>query len=181
MRFLFSLGSLLDRLCIVAGAFLGSQIPQFMQQYSQRLAGHVAELQQLLDQLQKTASLSHKNLDQYIHKFLSSSDPDFAFQGQFMQGIVHRWEDLNMALVHLSQSSPWMRPFVFLKDLQPDIAQSTLRTFQPGINLNLEGLCYAGIGIFLGWLFFKCISKGVSMLWGGLRRSLPIGRQTGLS
>ena len=43
-------------------AFAGSQIPQFMQQYSQRLAGHVAELQQLIDQLRSVAAHSNKSL-----------------------------------------------------------------------------------------------------------------------
>ena len=165
MRLLFSIGSILDRLCIVAGAFLGSQIPQFMHQYSQRLAGHVAELHQLLDQLRQAASLSNKSLEQYIYKFMSSSDPDFAHQGQFMQGIVQRWEELNHALLHLTQSSVWARPFVFVKDLQPDIAQSTLAVFQPGIALNVEGLCYAGFGAVLGWLLVQAASKLLAAPW----------------
>jgi hypothetical protein len=165
MRLLPSVGSLFDRLCIIAGAFLGSQIPQFMLQYSQRLAGHVAELQKLLNQLRQAASLSHKTLDQYILKFMASTDPDFAHQGQFMQGIVQRWDALNNALVHLNESSVWVRPFAFVKDIQPDIAQSTLASFQPGINFSLEGLCYAGLGLFLGWLFFQLISKSFASIW----------------
>ena len=181
MRLLLSLGSILDRLCIVAGAFFGSQIPQFMQQYSQRLAGHVSELQKLIDQLRQAASLSHKTLDQYILKFLSSADPDFAHQGQFMQGIVHRWEELNQALVHLSQSSAWQRPLIFFKDLQLDIAQSTLAAFQPGINLNLEGMCYAGLGVFLGWLFYQFVSKGLASIWNVWKKkgALPAAKQNG--
>lgn len=173
MRFLFSFGKIIDRLCIVAGAFLGSQIPQFMQQYTQRLAGHVAELHHLLEQLRKTASNSQKSLDQYVQKFVSSPDADFASQGAFMQGILQRWDELNQALVQLSQSPAWTRPFVFFKELQPDIAQSTFATFQPGINLNLEGLCYAGIGILIGWAFFQLISKCFSAFWSFLKNLSP--------
>lgn len=159
MKLLFSFGSIIDRLCIVAGAFFGSQIPQFIQQYSQRLAGHVTELHQLVDQLRKTASLSNKSLDQYIQKFLSSSDPDFVHQGHFMQGIVYRYEELNLAFLNLSQSTAWARPLNFIKGLKTDIAGSTFDSFQPGLNLNIEGLCYAGIGVIFGWAFYRIVLK----------------------
>lgn len=169
MKIFPSLGTVIDRLCIVAGAFLGSQIPQFMQQYASRLSGHVAELQLLIDQLRKVAAHSNKSLEEYIQKFLSSSDGDFAYQGKFMQGMVVRWEELNNALTHLAQSSAWTRPLVFVKDLQSDIAHSTLTSFQPGINLSLEGLCYAGIGCLLGWAFYQLISKGFKFAYGWIR------------
>ena len=170
MRVLGFITSLLDRLCVVLGAFVGSQIPEFFQQYTQRLAGHVDELGHLLDHLRHLAASSNKTLEQYIQKFLSSSDPDFAGQGELMQGLTVRWEELHQALHHLTYSSIWMRPYVFIKDLQSDIFHSTLASFQPGFNLTLEGLGYAGLGIFVGLALYqaiyKCISKGYSIAHG---------------
>lgn len=164
-------GSLLDRLFIVAGAFIGSQIPQFMQQYTQRLAGNVEALQKLIGQLNHMASLSQKTLEKYIQKFKISEDPDFVQQGDFMQGILNRWEELHEALVHLNQSSIWVRPYYFLKDLQADIAHSTISSFHPGLSLTLEGLCYAGIGMILGWIFYQILSKIIIF---GYTRALAI-------
>ncbi len=175
MGLLNSIGNLLDRLCVVAGAFMGSQIPEFMQQYTQRLSGHVAELQRLLYQMRQVASYSNKNLEQYIEKFISSSDPDFARQGEFMQGILFRWEELNQTLVHLTQSSMWVRPYVFLKELQSDIAHATFANFQPGLNLSIEGLCYAGIGILLGWAFYQIISQCIGL---GYSRAMAVFKQS---
>lgn len=181
MRIIPSLGSIVDRLCIVAGAFAGSQIPQFMQQYSQRLAGHVSELQQLIDQLRTVAAHSNKSLEEYIQKFLASTDADFAHQGHFMQGMVARWEELNGALLHLMQSSAWTRPLVFMKDLQSDIAHSTFASFQPGINLSVEGLCYAGIGSLMGWAIYQLISKLLKIVYentvGVLKQRLHIQKK----
>jgi len=159
MKIFSFFGSLLDRLCVVAGAFVGSQIPQFMQQYTQRLAGHVEALQKLIGQLRQIASLSNRSLEQYIQKFKDSSDPDFIHQADFMQGIISRWEELQQALNHLTQSSAWLRPYYFLKDLQPDIAHSTFASYQPGFLLTIEGLCYAGTGMILGWAFYQIVSK----------------------
>lgn len=161
MKVFSFIGNLFDRLCVVAGAFIGSQIPQFMQQYTQRLAGHVEALQKLINQLRHMSSFSNKTLEQYIQKFKDSPDPDFVRQGDFMQGILTRWAELQQALDHLTQSSMWWRPYYFLKDLQPDIAHSTLASFQPGFNLTIEGLCYAGTGMILGWVFYQITTKGL--------------------
>lgn len=175
MKIFFLIGSLLDRLCIAAGALIGSQIPQFMQQYTQRLAGHIEALQKLVDQLRQIATFSHKTLEQYIQKFRDSSDSDFIYQGDFMQGILTRWQDLHQVLDHLTQSSMWLRPYYFLKDFQPDIAHSTLISFQPGLNLTLEGLCYAGAGMIAGWACYQMISKCVAF---GYTRALAIFKQS---
>jgi hypothetical protein len=165
------ISSVLDRLCVIVGAFVGSQIPQFMQQYSQRLAGHVDELQHLLDNLRQLAAHSDKTLEQYIQKFVTNADPDFARQGHFMQHLMGRWQELEHALYHLTHSSIWARPYVFLKELQADIAQATLFSFQPGISLNLEGLCYAGGGVLIGLAFYHLVEKGATT---GFSRAMAI-------
>jgi hypothetical protein len=171
MKILPSIGSLMDRLFVVAGAFLGSQIPEFLHQYTQRLSGHVGELQRLLNQMRQVASYSNKTLEQYIHKFITSPDPDFARQGEFMHGMASRFEELNLALNHLTQTSMWLRPYTFLKEVQYDIAHATLASFQPGINLNYEGLCYAGAGILIGWAFYQMVSKCIRL---GCSRAVAI-------
>ena len=175
MKLLPSFGSLLDRLCVVAGAFVGSQIPEFMQQYTQRLSGHVDELHRLLNQMRQVAAYSNKSLEQYIDKFVSNSDPDFTHQGEFMQGMLSRWEELHQALFHITNSSLWARPYVFLKEFQYDIAHSTINSFQPGINLSVEGLCYAGGGILIGWAFYQVMSKCIIC---GFSRTATIFKQS---
>lgn len=176
MKILPSLDSLLDRLCVVAGAFLGSQIPTFMQQYAQRLAGHVDELQHLLNQLRQVASYSNKTLEQYIYKFISNSDPDFAYQGEFMQKTLLRWQELYQTLDHLTHASIWMRPYVFLRDFQYEIAQSTAVSFQAGVNLSVEGLCYAAAGGLITWLCYQilstCINHGYSRAMANFKQSV---------
>ena len=165
------LGSLIDRLFVVLGAFIGSQIPEFMNQYTQRLAGHVNELNRLVDNLQKIAGFSDKSLDQYIHKFITSTDPDFSRQGEFMQGVVTRWHELTFSLQALRESTMWNRPYVFISHLNADIANSTLRAFSPGFTLTIEGLCYAGAGLLIGYLFYQSISK---LLQVGSTRALAL-------
>lgn len=159
MKIFSFVGGLVDRLCIVAGAFIGTQLPQFMQQYTQRLAGHAEALQKLIAQMRQIASLSHRTLEQYIQKFQDSGDPDFVLQGQFMQGILQRWQDLQHTLDHLVQSPLWLRPYYFFKEIHTEIFHSTFSSFQLGFNFTVESLCYAGAGMIMGWLIYRIISK----------------------
>ncbi|MFI0434557.1 MAG: DUF2937 family protein [Parachlamydiaceae bacterium] len=157
MKIFSLIGNLFDRLFVVAGACIGSQIPQFMHQYIERLAGHVDALKKLINQLDQIAAGSNKHLDQYIQKFKESIDIDFNRQGDFLQGIVDRWQELNKTLEQMTQSPFWQRPYYFFKDFQADIAHSTFDSFQPGFNLTIEGGCYALVGMLIGWSFYQTI------------------------
>jgi hypothetical protein len=176
MKFLQFFYQLLDRFFVVFGAFLGSQVPQFLQQYTQRLGGHVAELNYQIEGLKKIASISGKTLDQYIHKFMLNSDPDFVRQGEFIDGMVIRWQELNQALSRLIQASIWERPFVFLKEMDYSIVRSTYQSFQPGLNLTTEGFLYACLGILAGYAFYHLMIKAIVALWNWIRfrlKSIP--------
>lgn len=154
----------IDRLFIVCGAFVGSQIPAFMSQYTQHLRGHVDELNHLLGQLTKVAAQSGKTLDVYIQKFLVSSDSDIVAQGEFIQEIISRTHHLSGMLKELNESTLWTRPYVFLKNLNYDIVQSTYYHYQPSLNFNLEGLCYIGLGVLVGFVTFKLLAKCMKLM-----------------
>src|SRR5437868_6272991 len=79
-----------DRICAVLGAFAFSQIPLFYQQYTQRLAGHLAEAGWQVALLHETAEHAGKSLPAYIAKFLNQSDPDFVLQGRLMDSLITR-------------------------------------------------------------------------------------------
>lgn len=168
MKLFRFIGSLADRICIVAGAFIGSQIPQFIQQYTQRLAAHIAELDHLLTKLRRIASLSDKTLDQYIQKFLSSSDPDFSRQGEFIDEMLRRFHVLSDSLQKITESRIWTRPFIFLKEIHRDLFETTLDSFQPGLVLSVEGICYTFLGALLGFLFYQGFSKSILIVYKAL-------------
>lgn len=158
------LNKILDRLSVVLGALMGAQLPEFIQQYKQRLAGHVAELQKIRDSLENLAKQSGTNLDQYIQKFLTNQDPDFASQGDFMKGILTRLDQLEGALNDLMTNGGWKQPFIFVKGIQWDIAQSAFSDFVPGLSLNLEGIIYTLLGAVIGYSCYHLIASGLRLL-----------------
>ncbi len=157
--------NLIDRVLVVSGAIVMTQVPLFFQQYMQRLSGHLSELELQITLLRQTAARSGKSFHAYIDKFLNHSDSDFRAQGEFMQGMLQRLDDLKLAFNKLSDSSAWMHPFYLLRYGDSEIASSTLSGFEPGLSFTLESLVYALIGMILGFGIFK----GVRWVIGAVR------------
>lgn len=167
----------LDRLFAVAGALLVSQVPLFIQHYTQQLSGHVSELHHQVEIMRATALKSDKTLEQFIQKFLGSSDIDFVRQGEIMQTMVHRLNSLSESFLSLKNATVFTRPFTFLGQVNMDIANSTLQSFSIGIPLNMEGLTYALVGIVIGYLIFLCIRNLTLSLFYSIRKVLFFARK----
>jgi hypothetical protein len=149
----------LVRLSAIAGALIFSQLPQYLQQYTQRLGGHVVEARLQVEQLQLLAARSGKSLPQYIHKFIASHDLDFAQQGEWMQQLVDRYTELSLAWEALINATPFTRLYACLSHFQSDVAKAVLAIFQPAIPMTAEAGAYALIGAVLGWASYRFLSR----------------------
>lgn len=158
------LSGLLDRIFVIISVIVFSQAPAFIGQYQHRLGGHVEELRYHVNILKQTAGYTNKTLEQYVHKFLQSTDPDFSQQGVVMDEMYKRFNRLSEALASLEQASVVKRPVVFLSTLNMDIAKKTLNDFSLSIAFTYETLVYAGVGL--------CISVGLIFLVRRALRSL---------
>lgn len=161
---------MMDRIFVVLGTLILLQMPLFMQQYYLSLQGHEKELEYQIDKMNQTALKSGKTLPQWIQKFISSSDPDFAKQGELMQDMLTRKEELNDAMSAWQRATVFQRPFVFLQYYKTDIVKDTWKMFQFGIPFNLEGLAYAVIGMGVGYMFYCTISLTMRLFFGLFRR-----------
>ncbi len=159
-----------DRAFAVVGALALTQTPAFFQQYIQQLSGRSLELKHQVEVLKGIAALSKKTLPQYISKFIESGDSDFASQGQLIQYIVNRYDTLQTSWEAMQQASVWTRPYVFVKNMQWDIVQATLADFHPAFTLTTEGLCYAFVGLLLGYSFYAILKRFVRLLFRKERR-----------
>jgi hypothetical protein len=140
---------LLDRALCVVGAVIFSQVPEFMQQYLQRLGGHLDEARRQLQQFQETAAQSGLTLDRLIGRTSANADPAVARLGEVMTAAVARVDTLESAQSALQHASLWTRPFVFLRHLDPAIAHATAAIFKPAVPTTIEGLVYALLGMLV--------------------------------
>ena len=150
LRVLLGAGAgLLDRALCVFGAIIFSQVPEFMQQYLQRLGGHLDEARRQLAQFQATATQSGLTLDRFIAQTTANAEPSVARLGGVMTETVARVESLAAAQSALEHASLWSRPFIFLARLDLPIARATWGIFKPGVPTTLEGLVYALAGMLV--------------------------------
>jgi hypothetical protein len=169
--FLNIFDSLTDRILCVLGAVLFSQGPEFMQQYLQRLGGHLAEARRHLAIFQSTAAQAGTSLEQFIRQTGANSDPAVARLGGVMTDTMERAGSLQSAHDALLQATLWERPFVFLRHLDLGIARATGAIYKPAVPTTLEGLVYAlaGMLVFLA-VYHLVLKRGLAVL---IRRLQP--------
>lgn len=165
MKKLFApVDGLADRICAVIGALVFIQVPVFITHYVQRLGGHVDELSRVVNQYRASADAGGKSLEEYVARFLASSEADFVSAGRNMRFNIDRLVDIKEALAHLTTSGPAAKFFYFIKDIDIDIARATMRNYTPGLNISMEGAVYALCGLLFGTLAYYGVKKLVALL-----------------
>ncbi|HMD61878.1 MAG TPA: DUF2937 family protein [Opitutaceae bacterium] len=140
---------ILDRVLCVAGAVLFSQLPEFMQQYLQRLEGHLDEARLGLDRFKEAAARSGTTLDKLLAAPGRGANPSLEALGGLVRSAVARVDELAAADAALRHASAWTRPFVFASHVDLGIARATWSVFRPAVPTTAEGLLYAGAGMIL--------------------------------
>ncbi len=140
---------LIDRLLCVLGVLVFSQGPEFIQQYLQRLGGHLDEARRQLAQFRDVATQSGLTLDRLIEQTSTNADTAVAKLGGVMSASVERVAELESAQAALHNASLWSKPFVFLRHVDPSIAQATWDIYRPAVPTTPEGLIYALLGMFV--------------------------------
>lgn len=157
--FLSIFDSLLDRILCIVGAVLFSQGPEFMQQYLQRLGGHLDEARRQLDVFHKTAQQAGLSLDQFISQTAANTDPAVAKLGGVMTAAAERVSFLESAHDALLHSALWQRPFVFVRHLDFEIARATGAVFKPAVPTTVEGVAYALTGMLVALTLYHVLLK----------------------
>jgi hypothetical protein len=147
-------GGVLDRVLCVLGTVAFSQIPEFMQQYLQRLGGHLDEARRQLAQFRHAAEQSGLSLDHLITQTGANPDPAVAKLSGVMTDAVARVEELQAAQSAIQNATLWDRPFVFLRNVDSEIARATWEIFKPAIPTTAEGLVYAAAGMAVLLTFY---------------------------
>lgn len=148
LRPLFRAGEgFLDRVLCVLGAVAFCQLPEFIQQYLQRLGGRLDEARRQLAEFEAVARQSQLTLPQFIERTSSNADDAVSKLGGVMQDAIARVDELAAAETALRTASLWEKPFVFFAHLDPSIAYATLDVYRPAVPATAEGLVYAAGGM----------------------------------
>jgi Protein of unknown function (DUF2937) len=142
------LKSLLDGIGAAVGAAACSVLPSFIQQYVSALSACQSELSRLAADAGSRAQAMSPD-------YLASVQARASWCGDAAQTLDGR---LGVA-----------RVIAFFQNFDADLAHSTLRVFQPGVQLSLEGLYFFVGGLLLGLIVINILVFPFR-IWGRRRR-----------
>ena len=140
------LATLIDRCLFTLFFILGIQLPEFMQQYMQRLSGHLHEAHYQLGQFQAIADNQFQgNLLALIERYQSNGDEVFRQTGHMVENLMQRIEGFNLSLNHLQQGDYLNRLYYFITEIDPELAAATLEQYQLAVPLDIDAFASGAI------------------------------------
>ena len=137
-------------IAVLAG-LIGSQGPEFAQQYRQRLGGALEELNRIIAEFDAEARAQNLTPAEGLSRLEGNADPLARERGQDMAAAIDRARRLGAQLRAIDSGGPLTRLYVVVKDFDPEIAQSALDNYEPAAPLSLGALAAAGFAAFWGW------------------------------
>lgn len=153
------IGKSLDRVLFACIFISAVQLPEFIQQYSQRLAGHLDEAKYQLIKFQDIADLHYQgNLSQLISQYQLNSDPAIKATGQVVADLMERIALLTNQVHHLFSPDYLAKLYYFFRHFDPEIGQATLHDYQLSIPLEQNAL-FTGLFVAISLSLLASASK----------------------
>lgn len=142
------------RLAVAIGilcGLLGTQWPEFSQQYRQRLGGALDELKRIVAAFDTEAESRSLTPGEGIARLKDNADPLARERGADIEGDIAREARLEREMAELRDAGPLRRLIVMTGDFDPKIADETLRDFEPAVPVTTESLVVGGLALVCGW------------------------------
>lgn len=138
-------------LALVLG-LAGSQVPEFAQQYRQRLGGHLDELNRMLADFDAEVARLNLSREAAIGRLAGNPDSLARQRGEQVRADAERAARLEGQLRAYEQAGPFWRLLTFARQYEPEIARRAADHFEPAVPVTAEGFTAALGGFLLGWL-----------------------------
>ncbi len=135
----------------LACGLAASQVPEFVQQYTQRLGGHLDALVQQLTELDERAADAGLDRNAYVAALRRSDDPNAVREGNYLATLPARLDRVETAYLGIRTAPSWSRGITFFRYYEPNVADAAWQDFRPAIPASMEGVGYGGAGFVLGW------------------------------
>ncbi|MEX0409222.1 DUF2937 family protein [Aquibium sp. LZ166] len=138
----------------ILGAVCASQLPEFAQQYRQRIGGAVEELTRTVEGFDRDASASGLSRQQALERHDRASDTLFRTRGQSARRSIERLDRLSRQRGDFVESPPLLQPLVLTRG-DGELLEGTWREFQPAVPVTLAGLGWGLLGfVFTSLMLF---------------------------
>lgn len=137
-----------------------SQVPEFSQQYTQRLSGAVDELSGIVAQFDADAAQLGMSRTEALND-LSKGTAMARARAQSMGYVLARHDRLSAHLARIHDTGPVGRVATGLRYLDPDLARNTWADFKPAVPVTVEGAGFGGAGFLGGYGLIALVLAGL--------------------
>ena len=155
----------------LAGGGLVWQLPEFAQQYRQRLGGALGEIQRIVSDFDKDAQRSNLSREEALALYGRSAEPFIRDRGLSMSAVLERHEALKSQVEALEGAGPLFAPMVVLSAPDNELVDDTWAAFAPALPLGFAGIFYA----LCGFAVVGGMAGAISSLIGRRRRAAASG------
>jgi hypothetical protein len=134
----------------VVAAVAASQLPEFAQQYRQRLGGAIDELSREVVQFDVEAEAASLTPEGAIDRLRQNSDSLAHKRGDAMVYTIDRLGRLQHQRDSFASAGPLLRVVVMMRDFDVPIAARAFENFEPAVPTTSESFICMAIGFFAG-------------------------------
>ncbi|KZL20728.1 hypothetical protein PsAD2_01216 [Pseudovibrio axinellae] len=132
-----------------------SQLPEFAQQYRQRIGGAIDALEEVKADFAADSAAASKSVTTALEHMAISTDRFVQMRGQSVERSLDRLYALKEQQLAMSSAAAFERVWVFLKKPDTKLSRATWSDFEPAVPVTLEGGVLAAFGFALGLLFLR--------------------------
>ena len=133
-------------------ALLGTQWPEFSQQYRQRLGGALDELTRALDAFAADAASQSLTPETALSRLAANPDPLARERADAVKAETARKARIVDALAAMKDAGPVARLAAMARDYDPQVAAGAYQAFEPAIPLGRESWIVGALSFAAGWL-----------------------------
>lgn len=153
-------------LALVAG-MISSQVPEFAQQYRQRLGGAIDELARILTHFDEDAARSGYDRQAALAVMTRNDERLVRDQATRMRDNIERYGKLVAQQEAFTNAGPFGRLAAFFREFDRPLVENTVHDFEPAIPTTIEGVVFAGGG----FLVLYIVLHGTRLLFRRPQRS----------
>jgi hypothetical protein len=148
----------------LVAAMTASQLPEFAQQYRQRLGGAIDELARILMHFDEDAARSGYDRAAALAVMARDREQLVRDQAARMRDEIARYMRLVEQQQAFSKSGPFGRLAAFFADFDLPLVENTAHDFEPAVPTTLEGIVFAGSGFLLVYVLLHGLRLGVGRI-----------------
>lgn len=127
-----------------------TQMPEFWQQYRQRLGGAIDELAQIVTQFDAEAAAAKLSPAAAIARLEANPDPLVEGRGDEMRRIIDRLAKLRIGAQAFNDPNVAAKWLTLIRTFDPYIAGRTYENFEPAVPTNTDGFVAGLVGFLIG-------------------------------